>query len=571
MSDAAPPPESDRRTLDAWALAAALGSILLQGHRFGQGNHEIFLPAMRRVLDASHLAGDWVLATPPGHPLTTYPLAWLSVPLGESWTMLLAQLATRFLLFAGLWRFGRALLPELPRFGCLVMMLVVVFEPRMRIGGHYLQGPAWESAHLGMAAALWMSAAGARWVAEPASRAAALRFGALAGLALCAHLFIGLPLAGVVFGAALLARAPLTALASTGGTMLALGAPAWVPAAQGFLADGSAGLSAAETIALLQWRHPHHHMPWTWRVVDWLQFALVFGAVAWMSARLGARALLPRVFLAYYVVAGLVFVACGWWLVAPVVAYFQSFRAAGIVWVLLAALFADAACRAEGWRWIAYLVLAMLGRTAPGLAATLPVTASPRALRADLPDPGARWALAVAGCGAALVVALQTVAPLRNALNELRSDYWRVDHTDRDDAREELNRWFRERTPTDALVVIPPDLPAFRVAARRAVFLDIKHFPYRAADLAEWSRRYRLLTGEASPLARNWEPQGARPLAIPDGPPPEVAADYWVFRRSGELDARWGTLAPEGRWREAFRNRAYLVLEPVTAAAHSSR
>jgi len=61
-----------------------------------------------------------------------------------------------------------------------------------------------------------------------------------------------------------------------------------------------------------------------------------------------------------------------------------------------------------------------------------------------------------------------------------------ADHTD--DAAQAA-RWARERTPREAIFLVPPGLDAFRIVARRAVVVDWKALPFPDQALREWRAR----------------------------------------------------------------------------------
>jgi hypothetical protein len=61
--------------------------------------------------------------------------------------------------------------------------------------------------------------------------------------------------------------------------------------------------------------------------------------------------------------------------------------------------------------------------------------------------------------------------------------------------RAELYDWVSEHTDADAICVIPPSWPDFRLVARRAIVVDWKSYPSQPADQIEWARRLRSVTG----------------------------------------------------------------------------
>lgn len=521
-------------------------AILVQGHRFGVGNHEIVVAFARRLNDPSFLPGDWMLGTAVPHPLSTGLLAvlmqWVSAPVA----LLLFQFATRFLLMSGVARFVLALAPRAGPVAVLVAMLFVIREPRLDIGGHYLHGGSWEAAHLGMALAVWSLALGIEWLdrgtGEDRRRESALA-GAAAGLMILGHLFVAAPVAGAMGLACLLRRRPARELVVFCGMAGIVGAAALIPAAVGFLLPGPGALGPRETIALLQWRHPHHHMPWTWPPAHLAQGALAFAAAAVLAARVRAHTI--TVFAAVVAASCVAFWITGRALVVPVIAFFQPFRQMSLFYVVLAACGGAMLERGlDGTRWrgmatsAAWAAAAWFFRTTPVPAALLGLVLNPRQdCDADAePAPSRPWlqhaAWATGAAALLAIIVLQNSPAARDFANARRPLHWLVSYDPMPKARRELANWIRANTPAAALFAIPPDLDRFRLIEERPIILDIKNFPHRGEDLAEWSRRYQFQMSEKSTFAHDWRPMRKTRFAPGRGWVMPPMPDYAVVKRA---------------------------------------
>lgn len=56
----------------------------------------------------------------------------------------------------------------------------------------------------------------------------------------------------------------------------------------------------------------------------------------------------------------------------------------------------------------------------------------------------------------------------------------------------------RQKTPTNAILLTPPDLPQFRYAVPRAIVVDFKSFPFQDRAMLEWRERIRFCYGETN-------------------------------------------------------------------------
>ncbi|MDK2971501.1 MAG: hypothetical protein PWP23_1256 [Candidatus Sumerlaeota bacterium] len=576
------------RLCDAWALALAFLSLVIQGHRFGVGIQEILLVQVRRAIDPEYLSADWLVGAQTHHPLMTALLALLVRLVGESLAFLLAHLATRFFLLTGLHRLCRALIPK-ARLAPLLVMVLAIFEPRLRIGSHYLQGGHFEVAFLGMAAAVWTLALGVRWLHGEAPW---WKVALSAGLTILVHLFIGLPVLAILLFSALLRpgiglRPQLWDAARLLLLALLIALPSLGPAAWSFFHPGETPLSPALLIAVLEARHPHHHMPWTWPAGDLVLGALLLPTLFLLLRRYSERPALPVVLFVWYLATALLFVVSTWFLVLPVVAYFQAFRLLGLLLAVGACGAAAAieclllpADRLAGYRG----VLRVLAALALCILFRVPVLFVPAALfllwrtrdvstasveEAPAPCLLRLWPLALAA-GLLGVLLLQFAPPFRALANRFHGEHWLASIEPRTASRRELAEWVRVNTAGDDVFLIPPDLHGFRLVEQRPVVADWLYVPYENAPLWEWARRHlaqsALPEAQAAPLASTpdaldaaallaWRRHATEPFALlpPSGRVP-------VARRFGATYLIHPTPAGTPPFPPVFQNAAYTVL-----------
>jgi len=140
----------------------------------------------------------------------------------------------------------------------------------------------------------------------------------------------------------------------------------------------------------------------------------------------------------------------------------------------------------------------------------------------------------------------------------------RLDPTGRDP----LCRWFREHTPPDAVVLVPPSMGRFRLLARRAVPVTFGQFPLgKGGEMARWKARLERVTGvkDLFSLAPGGGVEGKLDRAYFSLAPDEAAraleefgASYFVTRE----DASWAeAFGKDRRFRLVFRRGAWLVFK----------
>jgi hypothetical protein len=514
--------------LDAAALAIAPWTVLIQGHGFGLGNHDFLLCSIRRMIDPSYLVNDWMLSTPASHPqllgLLSAPCSWW----GEPIIFLLVHLLTRVLLLMGVWRLADALLPG-RWWVALLSMVATLLEPRFHIGSHYLQGGHWEPAFLGMAFAVWTLASAIRY---REGRGSWITLTLSAGFGIFAHLFIGLPVFVIVMAGLLYRRTgPAKELLWIVLIALFLGSPAWIPAARGFFLPEDSPLTSQQVIQVLQFRHPHHHQPWTWPLADYVQVVLLLaaGVYAWWNILEGAdrrRLLIPGALLAWFLASCVAFTVFGRLQVVAIVAYLQPFRLLSLFILLSQIALLGALERVAGPRRrlaflaggiVALTVLRLNGWWGGGLTALNLAALAWQARQEPLLDPeiGPKPRLVyhlVTLCGLAGIGLLQFHAPLRALANRVHREHWLVAVEPQDTGRAQLADWIHRYTNPNDVFAIPPNMGYFRLWEQRAVVVDMKNMPYRNVDLKEWAERVSL-GGNGTPFT---------PFAVPptDDPPP---------------------------------------------------
>lgn len=553
-------PRAERRFLDWCAILLTPWLILLQGHRFGVGNHDTLLSFLRRLHDPYYLASDYMMSTPPVHPQLLDVMLPLVSSWGENGAFLLLHIAARLFLLMGIWRLCMALVPGRP-WVAVAAMLGTLAEPRLQLGAHYLQGGHFEPAFLGMAAAVWTLAIGIRF-ARGESHWMSLALAA--GFGFFSHLFIGGPIFVVVFAVTfLLGRRDFAWIFALLGALF-LGSITWLPALTGFLKASGGSISGEQVIQLLQFRHPHHHQPWTWPLIDFIQAGVFLSASAWAwwnltppqdrNTRLG----IPGGLLLWFALTCAAFTVFGLIQKVPILAYLQPFRLLSLLLMMGLIASLEAARRtaaAISW-WGQALVLGAvllmfrLEALVPLAVYTIWCVKRPVA-SSELAGwiPRRRWLAVGAFVGFAGIMTLQRHDELRDFANRLRREHWLVDVAPQDPARRELAAWIRTHTPGSALFAIPPGMEGFRIWERRAIVVDYKNVPYRAPDLAEWAERIA--------LAANVDPY------IPFIAPPETDANPWQMALlATTYGARYVVLREPVEDRTVvFRNSVYTVLD----------
>jgi hypothetical protein len=112
-----------------------------------------------------------------------------------------------------------------------------------------------------------------------------------------------------------------------------------------------------------------------------------------------------------------------------------------------------------------------------------------------------------------------------------------------------LYQALREQTPNDARFLIPPGMSAFRLAARRSVFVDWKCAPMRGDEALEWQRRMLLALGMSSFPAQGYQLPRAADAAYFARPVSELIALARQQQLTHVLTARTNIPTPPGTQR----------------------
>jgi hypothetical protein len=510
--------DAQRTRLDLLALLLTPILVLIQGHHFGLSNQDFILSYIRRLRQPDWLATDWALSTPMHHPHLMQLLEPLTNMLGESAAFLFLQVATRLLLLMGVWRLVLALLPGRTAVAGLAMVAILV-EPRLSLGGHYLHLRLWEPGHLGMAMAVWMLGTACRYLRGECSWR---RLAVISGVGIYSHLFIGGPVFAVIVLTLLFRNWKNWETGAVVLGALLFSVASWLPAAQGFFFPQERGLSTGDLIRILQFRHPHHHQPWTWPILHYLQGgAILFsGAVAWRALRpqAGPTLAIPAILLAWFVVTCTAFALFGMTHRVPIIAYLQPFRLLSLLWLLhVIALFAYLEQAVNRYPTIGriscllivFAMLRLVNVEGPlfasllllGLVRTRPYQVEQMSL---IPF-GSRYLFAGAAVAWAALIALQATPGLQQLVRNVRPTHWYTEAKPSEPERQHLTDWIQSNTTPTALFAIPPAMQNFRTWEQRPVVVDFKLVPFRSADLREW--------GERIALGMNVEP--LKPFAVP--------------------------------------------------------
>lgn len=258
----------------------------------------------------------------------------------------------------------------------------------------------------------------------------------------------------------------------------------------------------SEALRILSTVAPQHYLPWRAGVKPFVLFgsSLTLG-IAGIAIR--RPRLQPALFIvlasALIIVLGSLF-ACRL-AVSTILERALPWRLACIV--MLAGLLAGAAGLAQGWRrspagpsalpwWVlAYSALALSAaygttrmRWAVLVAGAVPIVVS---WMRNLPSDSTSQFLPILSLAAVLV----GMGPV--ALAELRKSHFDIRSIER--TRSQVYFWARSSTPLDSLWIVPLDWKDFRLNAKRAIVVDWSATPFYPADVIEWHRRMRDVTG----------------------------------------------------------------------------
>lgn len=491
--------------MDLFALALTPLLVIIQGHRFGVGNQDFLISFLRRLANPDWLSGDWMMGTPVPHPQLLVIVSPICQLLGEPTTFLLLHLATRALLLMGIWRLVLELLPG-RNYTAVSAMVFTLAEPRLRVGSHYLQGGNWEPAFLGMAFSVWILALGCRILRKDSGVATKdyFQLGLFAGGGLYSHLFIAGPVMAIVFATLFFSSLRKWQFWASLLVVLFLGAPSWIYALKGFFFPPSGGLSGVEVIRVLQFRHPHHHQPWTWPVTHWFQWSaiLISTVIGWwrVKAEPGKCLWILMGFMLWFVFSCIAFVLLGRWESIPLVAYLQPFRLFPLLWLFHLVLVIELLRSLEPrlprliyWSFLplAFLMLRFVGLWGPLAMALLILFWRQQSKHQTTNDfhPTLQTSLSIMFFSFMILIGLQLLSPFRDAVNTIKREHWLAELKPADSDRAELVHWIQRNTTTNDMFAIPPAMANFRIWEERPILVDLKNVPFRALELQEWSTR----------------------------------------------------------------------------------
>lgn len=472
-------------------VCTALLFLLEIGIKNGELNQVFYLLRGLRLANPSLLARDWYTAD--------------SVPYHLWWNVLIGLLAKANLLVFGL-TLGTVIVSIAFTVSVYVVMKTLYAQPvlpcvvaLMLFGGLFTRGLGdWD---LLASSVEPFSTSGVVFVCGLAFLAKRQPLGA--GLCLGLSAFLHPHFAILLTGVLLVSAVPLYLV--EGGRFLALVAIPFVLLAAPTLWQVYTFASAPggnQALRILSTVAPQHYLPWRAGVKPFVLFgsslALGIAGVAIRRPRLQ-----PALFIvlasALIIVVGSLF-ACRLAL-STVVERALPWRLACIV--MLGGLSFGAAGLAHGWR------------RDPASRSALPwwvLAYAALVLSAVCGTTRMRWAVLVAGAVPIVVswvrnlssgstanvfsvlplaVLLVGMGPV--ALAELRKSH--VDIRPIERTRSNVYSWAQSNTPLDSLWAVPLDWKDFRLNAQRAIVVDWSATPFYPADVIEWHRRMRDLTG----------------------------------------------------------------------------
>ena len=510
-------------------LIAALAATVLTGYRFGNSNHGITVPLLKRLMDPSLYPGDVMVATGDRFPTFFYRLLAAVLPSSDSVApaffglYVLALLAT----FAGVYRLGRFF------GGTGAGVLAVAFALPVRIGlaGEALYRVAFSHSHLASALTIWAIV----WFLEGRRRLPllALSFGAYNHILYSAYALVPMTLVVLAEWKRVGRRE----------TLIRLGA-AVVPLLPIVLwALATARPMTPEWLALLELRSSHHSFPSAF-TRDLQTATMLLGLAALVVSRLDEER--KRLVAAFFAgtallfVVGTIFTEYVPW---KAMLQLQPHRSWRFLQVILYGAIAAGVVR--GWREGGGARLAAVTAAIvvgiPGLEPLLPLALLAMAFLAQ--PPPAPWARVLAG--AALLFGtgwggypIDATAFVRQFGSRLISDLplaaagtvlivlagrdlvarqrrvvlgvatlstllWLVP-THYDFARRrfesgtfrDVQNWVRVNTARDSVLITPPRQSGFRVFSERTIVGEWKDGTQQYFDeefVREWDRRMRAL------------------------------------------------------------------------------
>jgi hypothetical protein len=522
------PPLARARGRDALELALALGVSLAHalsfGLNFGVGNQVTYLLPSLRLLDPTLLTRDWfVNQTTQYHLVFAHLGAWLLAldPRGTA-------VATTFVVVVtgtglGVYALCRTLAGPRAALPSFFLAMALAFAGRT-------QGPMTTYVFDGT---LQPSTLASAFLVGAATCFAAGRFawsGAFLGMSGLCHLNLLVLLAPAFgFGQLLLGRAGLVRRLALELGWVALAALPFVPT----LLHANAPVPDADFARhiYVAIRAPHHfdlRAHWS-EFLPFCAWQVLGAAIVWPLARIPRQASLRRM--------------------AALLAGFLA-----VIWLgTLGALASERVAPLFAWRLVPHATL-LLGVSVSTVAVRAVLEPELWALFPRYLGQGARIAVSLRAhpglvCVACfLLLANSGVGPVRRT--RIHSSLL----VRPADARSELETWMRERSPKQALFLIPPDEDTLRFWGERAVVVDWKANPAIPSEVLEWYRRIGDVVGRR-------DVRGARDL---DGYAELDTARLAALRTLYGFDfaiVRREHAAPFHAFTRAFENAHYVVLD----------
>jgi hypothetical protein len=542
-------PHLTTRRLIAFAVLAALLATFLTDYRYAEVGLEEIDPMVRRAIDPGFLANDFFTnVTDEFGPrfYSTRLIAAVATPgsLPAIYFGLTLLINVAIAIVTGL--FGRELFRS--NVAGLIAVALVMGATSFQLGGA-------GQAHAGEPNSYWMSFPFAIAAVWAATRARPVLVGLLAGLVSVLHPTFGAGVGGLIFLSLITGlwarrrqdgtRVPLAGIAVGLVLFVSLLASVAVPYSSG------ARIPEGQLFEIMRLRMPHHILPSTFNVSDWVRGLLFMVAlgIAWrwlrqkdFPDRFQATVLSSLTAgLLLFFVAGYLFVEVWPWKPWFIAIPYRSMSF--LLWVGLWAIGGSAAHRILGNRTGEgiYLQVSSFNPISSGLGhlasivkerrdvmPPLLIAAGVVALAVGIPftqprdlvqfavvnglavwfvaGPDRVWASVVEiAAPVALAVGLftyQTVVHTEGVIDRVGPEIF---PSQVEGPEASIARAARDLTPVDAVILTPPTFGTFRVLSERAIVVDTRDIPYQEDAMAEWMDR--IITIYGVPVASGLESQ----------------------------------------------------------------
>lgn len=481
LSDEGPPSSpASRRNLTvssnllAWGTASAVvGLFILRfGYHVGWSDQDEFLPLIQHWIDPNLFTHDWfvMMQTSTFGIRTAFATAlWgLSNLASLELAVLIVQLGSAFAICLAIFRISERLSP-VPWMPVVSTIVAVLITARMNPGGNDVLHAFLVPSSVGWAAALW--------ALYHVLAGRAILAGLFIAGALWMHPLVGLQTGSVLCLVALMASGwklkqvwpTLLLFASSAIPLILLLANLGAPSAPStsLVTEAFPMLSMDPAWILTEVRSPHHYLPTTFPLQDWLWFfaiVLTAGGFLIASSRMGSKLAandngsMQLLFVVLLCVLGGAFLVTGWPWQIPFLVRLQPFHLSPLLRIVSVLLITAGVSR----------LLARFAFVA-SLSRLLPLV------------------MPIAG-GLLLVIGLWKIQP--NGYLDRSADA-------------QLHRWVASSTSEDAVFAIPPSMSGFQYGTGRAQFISFKSFPFTPDGSKEWIHRLH----ELAPVS-SWLPGG---------------------------------------------------------------